>query len=123
MPKALLIDDSKFMRNWLRKILEANDFEIVAEADNGIHGIVQYHDHQPDLVLMDVVMPKMNGVRTLEHLLKADPAAKVIICSSLAHNDLIKECAKIGAYDFVHKPFFTELPMLLNKLIQEKEMV
>ncbi|QAS52826.1 response regulator [Halobacillus litoralis] len=117
MPTALIIDDSTFMRNWVRHILENQSFTVVAEANNGILGVVQYKTYSPDIVLMDVVMPKMNGVRALEMIINFDPQAKVIISSSLGDSYLVDQCATIGAYDFIQKPFFDRLPSILDNII------
>ncbi|MCP3026629.1 response regulator [Halobacillus sp. A5] len=116
MRTALIIDDSSFMRNWLKSILESHSFKVIAESNNGIDGIRKYSEHLPDIVLLDVVMPKMNDTSALEQLLLRHPEAKVIICSSLADKQLIDQCARLGAFDFVQKPNLNRISDILAKI-------
>ncbi|WP_253924317.1 response regulator [Halobacillus sp. A5] len=115
----MIIDDSLFMRNWLTSILEAHSFKVTVEADNGVEGIIQYAEHLPDVVLLDVVMPRMSGTKTLEELLRQHPEAKVIICSSVDDQQQMDLCAKIGAFDFVQKPFFERIPSILERVLAQ----
>jgi len=108
MANVLVVDDSKYLRLMINKILGKLGHEIVAEASNGEEAIDAYKDNQPDLVTMDVVMPKLNGLMAIKEILKIDPKAKIIIVTALGHEPLVRQALKLGAKDFVIKPFKVE---------------
>jgi len=97
------------MRAVLKKIILQSGHEIIAEAANGEEAITQFQQSKPDLVLMDIVMPPAprakDGIEALKRIMSADPAAKVVMCSSMGQRALIAEALKSGAKDFVVKPF------------------
>ncbi len=105
----MIVDDASFMRAVLKKIVLQAGHEVVAEAANGDDAISQYQQAQPDLVLMDIIMPPgpkaKDGIEALRHIVAFNPAAKVIMCSSMGQQALIAEAIKSGAKDFVVKPF------------------
>lgn len=104
MPKILLVDDAAFMRMRCAKLLTENGYE-VAEAENGQEAIQKYHLHKPDLVLMDITMPVMDGISATREIKQADPGAKVVMVSALGQQTMVIEAIKAGAKDFVVKPF------------------
>ena len=109
MPKrVMIVDDALFMRAMLRDIFELAGWQVVAEADNGEQAIVEYRNHQPDLVTMDIVMPEMGGIDALKKILTDHPAARIVVCSALGQNNLILEALSAGAKDFIVKPFKSE---------------
>src|SRR5699024_2249684 len=112
----LIVDDSVFMRKWIAGILHNTKYEVIAEASNGREAIHQYYFYQPDLVLLDVTMDEMDGVQALKHLVKLFPGVKVIMCSSLGQQAYINECLKIGAKDFIVKPYFKDLLPILDRI-------
>jgi len=104
MPKILLVDDAAFMRMRSSKLLVENGFE-VAEAENGQEAIAKYQSYQPDLVLMDITMPIMDGITATREIKNLDPNAKVVMVSALGQQTMVIEAIKAGAKDFVVKPF------------------
>ena len=100
----LIADDSEFMRNLLREILEG-EFEIVGEAENGVEAVDMYGEHQPDLVMMDIVMPIRNGIEATEEITGSDPNARVIMCTSVGQEEKMKAAVKAGAEGYITKPF------------------
>lgn len=109
MTRILLVDDSSFMRTWLKKILHKHQYTDIYEAKNGFHAILQFRLHHPDLVLLDINMPEMDGIEVLKRLIKIQPNAAIIICSAMSPSYLIKECIELGAKDFVQKPHFDQV--------------
>lgn len=89
----------------IKKILRKMGHTIVAEASNGEEAIEAFKAHKPDLVTMDVVMPKLNGLMAVKGILSVDSKAKVIIITALGHEPMIRQAIKLGAKDFVIKPF------------------
>jgi two-component system chemotaxis response regulator CheY len=103
-PQVLLVDDSDFMRNLLREILEEN-FEIVGEAENGVEAVELYREHEPDLVMMDIVMPIRDGIEATSEITGSDPDANVIMCTSVGQEEKMKNAVKAGADGYITKPF------------------
>jgi two-component system chemotaxis response regulator CheY len=103
-PQVLIVDDSDFMRNLLREILEEN-FEIVGEAENGVEAVELYREHEPDLVMMDIVMPIRDGIEATGEITGSDPDANVIMCTSVGQEEKMKSAVKAGADGYITKPF------------------
>ena len=106
--RVLVTDDSVLMRTKLRMILEANGYEVVGEAANGIEAFARYRDLRPDLVTLDILMPLKDGFQALREIKAFDPAAKVIMVSSTLTREKITESLKLGAKNFLLKPFNQE---------------
>ncbi len=107
----LIVDDAAFMRMMLKKILTTEDFEVVAEAENGREAIKLYEEHNPDLVTMDITMPDMDGIEAVEHILEYDEDANIIMVSAMGQQKMVVEAVQAGAEDFVVKPFEDERVM------------
>ena len=109
MGTVMVVDDASFMRAVLKKIILQSGHEVIAEAANGDDAITQFQNAKPDLVLMDIVMPPgtkaKDGIEALKQIVTANPAAKIVMCSSMGQQALIAEALKAGAKDFVIKPF------------------
>jgi two-component system chemotaxis response regulator CheY len=103
--RVMVVDDALFMRNILKDIFVRYGFEVVAEADNGEAVLQLYLDTRPDLVTMDIVMPKKSGIEALQDIMAADPEAHVIMVSALGQDSLVIEAVEAGARDFIVKPF------------------
>ncbi|MCL1818286.1 MAG: response regulator [Spirochaetaceae bacterium] len=103
--RVLIIDDLAFMRAAIRTVLEEAGMEIAGEAENGKEGIILYMQTKPDIVLLDIVMPVMDGITTLQRLIRDDPSARIVMCSALGEQELIVRAIQLGARDFVVKPF------------------
>lgn len=104
MAKILLVDDADFMRMRSAKLLTENGYSVV-EAQNGAEAIEVYLAEKPDVVLMDITMPVMDGITAVREIVKRDPQAKVIMCSALGQQTMVIEAIKAGAKDFIVKPF------------------
>jgi two-component system, chemotaxis family, chemotaxis protein CheY len=104
MAKILIVDDAEFLRVRISKMLVGDGYE-VAEAENGLKAIEKFQEIHPDLVLMDITMPEMDGLTALKQIRGIDPKAKVIMLTALGQESVVLEAIKSGARDFVVKPF------------------
>lgn len=100
----LAVDDSKTMLAMMSAYLKGSNFELVATANNGTEAVEKYRELKPQLVLLDVVMPEVTGLETLEQILGADTTACVVMVSSLGTEATVQDCLKKGAKSFVQKP-------------------
>ena len=100
----LVVDDSIFMTKQITQILTSNGFEIVGTAENGEEAIAKYQELKPDLVTMDINMPKMDGMTALKKIMESDPLAKVVMISTLAKQEIIKKSLMLGAKSYIVKP-------------------
>ena len=106
MAKNILIcDDAAFMRMMIKDILTKNGYNIAGEAENGAKAVEKYNELTPDLVLMDITMPEMDGSQALKKIKEADPGASVIMCSAMGQQAMVIESIQSGAKDFIVKPF------------------
>jgi two-component system chemotaxis response regulator CheY len=106
--RVLIADDASFMRQMIREIIEEEGYEVVGEATNGIEAVAQFEALSPDLVTMDIVMPKCSGIDAVKGILKDNPNARVVMCSALGQETLVMEALQAGAADFIVKPFKPE---------------
>ena len=106
MAKNILIcDDAAFMRMMIKDILTKNGYNVIGEAENGAKGVEKYNELKPDLVLMDITMPEMDGIAALKAIKAADAGATVIMCSAMGQQAMVIESIQSGAKDFIVKPF------------------
>ena len=106
MAKNILIcDDAAFMRMMIKDILTKNGYNIVGEAENGAKAVEKYNELKPDLVLMDITMPEMDGIEALKKIKSGDPNASIIMCSAMGQQAMVIESIQSGAKDFIVKPF------------------
>ncbi len=103
--RLLVVDDALLMRKRIREIAEDVGWEIAGEASNGEEALVLYQQQKPDLVTLDIVMPKMDGVSALRQLMQFDPRARIVMISAVDQKAKLKECIQAGAMDFIVKPF------------------
>ena len=108
MARVLVVDDLLFMRLMLRDILDQHGFELAGEARNGHEAVAQFQALQPDVVLLDITMPHLDGISALKQILALDPAAKVVMCSAISEHATILKAVQIGARDYIVKPFRAE---------------
>ena len=106
--RVMIVDDALFMRNMLKDICVRAGFEVVAEADNGETALELYRVHRPELVTMDIVMPRRSGIEALQDIMAEDPQARVVMVSALGQDSLVLEAVEAGARDFIVKPFKEE---------------
>ncbi|NLJ60105.1 MAG: response regulator [Firmicutes bacterium] len=107
MPLALIVDDAAFIRLRTRKLLEENGYE-VEEAKDGEEAIQKYKEVSPDVVLLDITMPVMDGITALKGIKSIDPQAKVVMCTAVGQQSLVLEAIKAGANDYLLKPLDPE---------------
>ena len=106
MAKNILIsDDAAFMRMMIKDILTKNGYNVAGEAENGAKAVEKYNEIKPDLVLMDITMPEMDGIQALKKTKEADSSALVIMCSAMGQQAMVIESIQAGAKDFIVKPF------------------
>lgn len=120
-PRILITDDTIFTRTVLKSILSANGFKQFYEAGNGEEAVKQYKLNKPDVVLMDITMPVMNGIDALKEIKAFDSAAKVIMCTAMGQRSMVLEAIQAGADDFIVKPFQTNrvLESVQNQIKRE----
>lgn len=103
--KLLIVDDALIMRMRIREIALQAGWEVVGEATNGAQAVELYRELRPDLVTLDIVMPKMDGVEALRKIREEEPQARVCMVSAVNQKEKLAECIKLGAIDFIVKPF------------------
>ena len=101
----LIVDDAAFMRMMIKDILTRNGYNVVGEAENGAKALEKYKELSPDLVLMDITMPEVDGIQALKNIRAEFPSAKVIMCSAMGQQAMVIDSIQNGASDFVVKPF------------------
>ena len=104
----LIVDDAAFMRMMIKDILTKNGYNVAGEAENGAKALEKYNELKPDLVLMDITMPEVDGIQALKNIKAADPSAQVIMCSAMGQQAMVLDAVKRGAKDFIVKPFQAE---------------
>ena len=103
--RVLIVDDAAFMRMMIKDILSKNGYEVAGEAENGLRAVEKYKELTPDLVLMDITMPEMNGIDAVKNIKALDPGAKIVMCSAMGQQAMVIVSIQAGARDFIVKPF------------------
>jgi len=111
-----IVDDTSFMRKMAADILKNSGHEVVGEAANGKDAISQYEKLKPDIVIMDLQMPEMNGTDAIREILRIDPEAVILVCTASNQQDLVEGAMEAGAKGYLMKPFN---PERLNKVIEK----
>ena len=101
----MIVDDAAFMRMMLKDVLSKGGYETIIEADNGKKAVEKYKELMPDLVIMDITMPEMDGLEAVKEIMKINKDAKVIMCSAMGQQSMVVEAIQSGAKDFIVKPF------------------
>ena len=101
----LIVDDAAFMRMMIKDILTKNGYNVAGEAENGLKAVEKFKEVNPDLVLMDITMPEMDGIQALKKIKESSPEAVVIMCSAMGQQAMVIESIQAGAKDFIVKPF------------------
>jgi len=104
----LIVDDAAFMRLMLRDILSGDGYEIAGEADDGPKAIELFKRLRPEVVMMDITMPEMNGITVVKEIIDFDPLARVVMCSAMGQQGMVIQSIRAGAMDFIVKPFQPE---------------
>lgn len=105
MARVLVVDDAAFMRKMLSDVLAKGGHEIVGEAGNGNEAVERFQELRPEVMTLDITMPDKDGIEALKEIIAIDPSANVVMCSALGQESKVLESIKIGAKDFVVKPF------------------
>jgi two-component system chemotaxis response regulator CheY len=105
--RILVVDDAAFVRAKIGRLLSANGY-VIEEAENGAEAVSKYQSYRPDIVLMDITMPIMDGISAVRELRRLDPGVKVVMCTALGQRAMVLEAIKAGARDFIVKPFDNE---------------
>lgn len=108
MARVMIADDSESVRLTLKDMVEAGKHKVVAEAVDGIDALEKFDSVKPDVLLLDVAMPKKDGLETLVEIIKYNPQAKVVMITAHDDMDLIENCIKVGALAYITKPFNTD---------------
>ena len=103
--KVLVVDDSSFVRMMIRQFLVHLGYTNILEAKNGFEAVEFYKENKPALTILDVTMPELDGLSALKEIISFDPTAKVIMCSAISQELVVREALALGAIDFVPKPF------------------
>ncbi|PJI08207.1 MULTISPECIES: response regulator [Clostridium] len=118
MARVLIVDDAAFMRLSMKSMLVKNGFEVVGEAENGEIGVIKYKELSPDIVTMDVTMPKLDGIQSLKLIKEYDSKAKVVMITAMGQGKTVKRAVLNGAKSFIVKPFDeAKLVETLNKVL------
>ena len=105
MARVLVVDDAAFMRKVLGDALASGGHEVVGEAANGKEAVDSFQNLRPELTTLDITMPEKDGLEALAEIMAIDPAARIVMCSALGQESKVLESIKLGAKDFVVKPF------------------
>ena len=108
MARVLVVDDAAFMRKMVSDALTKGGHEVVGEAGNGTEAIQRFQELKPELTTLDITMPEKDGLAALKEIIELDPSARVIMCSALGQESKVLESIKLGAKDFIVKPFKAE---------------
>jgi two-component system chemotaxis response regulator CheY len=122
MARVLVADDASFMRQMIREIVEAEGHEVVGEASDGDEAVEEFKRLHPDVVTMDIVMPRRSGIDAVKGIVALDPSACIVMCSALGQETLVQEALQAGAKDFIVKPFKPDAVVAtLGKVLEKEE--
>jgi two-component system chemotaxis response regulator CheY len=117
MASVMIVDDSDAIRMVLKDIVTIGKHNLVGELQNGMGVLDEYIKVKPDIVLLDMAMPKKDGVSVLKEIIKYNPAANIIMISASDNQDTVKECLSLGAKAYILKPFnFQEVLDIITKV-------
>jgi two-component system, chemotaxis family, chemotaxis protein CheY len=108
MARVLVVDDAAFMRKMVTDALTKGAHQVIGEAANGNEAVERFRDLRPEVTTLDITMPEKDGLTALQEIIGLDPGARVIMCSALGQESKVLESIKIGAKDFIVKPFKAE---------------
>jgi len=119
----LVVDDSVFARKNVTKMVESFGGKVVAEAGDGVTSITEYDRTSPDIVLMDITMPQMEGIEAAERIIRQHPDARIVMVSSVGYQENIVAALQKGAKHFVQKPVKPEVLYEVIKYVMGTDLV
>ncbi len=119
--RILLVDDSAFVVKQLQQIFVSENYKVVGTAENGEEGVLMYKEHKPDLVTLDITMPKMDGITALTKIMEFDKEAKVVMVSALGKEDMVKKALLAGAKNYITKPLDRKKVLERVKMVLDKK--
>ncbi len=118
MYKILLVDDAGFMRKMIQTHLTKAGYTDFIEGEDGAQAVKLYEENKPDLVIMDITMPNMDGIEALREIKSKHPQSKIVMCSAMGQEAMVMEAIKLGALDFIVKPFKQDrIVQTVNKIL------
>ena len=118
--KFMVVDDSDIIRTKIQNVLDEESFEIVGTAKNGLEAIQQFKELKPKVITMDITMPFMDGIETIEQIVKLDDEVRILVVSALSDKATLIKAMHLGAYGFLCKPFSDlELADAVQELIED----
>ena len=118
MAKILIVDDSRTSRRILKEILTKAGHEIIGEASDGEEGYLKFKELQPDLVTLDITMPKMDGIEALKLIRREDENTAVVMITAAGQSEKMRQAVQYGASEFVAKPYETyEVTETIEKVL------
>ena len=118
MAKIMLVDDAAFMRMMIKNSLTQAGYEDFIEAQDGVEAVKKYSEENPDLVIMDITMPNMDGLQALKKIRESDEEAKIVMCTAMGQESMVIDAIKSGAKDFIVKPFNAQrITETVNKIL------
>ncbi len=114
MARILIVDDTLFMRTMLQAIVSDEGHEVIGMAEDGYQGVFEYTQNRPEIVLLDILMPKMDGIMALKTLMAYDPTARILMVSAIQSVKMIKLAITCGARGYILKPF--QRPQLMQEI-------
>jgi two-component system chemotaxis response regulator CheY len=120
MASVMIVDDSDAIRMVLKDIVTIGKHNLVGELQNGEAALQEYIKSKPDVVLLDMAMPKKDGVSVLREIIEFNPVANVIMISASDNQETVKECLRLGARAYILKPFnFQEVLDIISKVVKQ----
>lgn len=120
MKKILIVDDAAFVREVLTQILVKHNFEVIGEAHDGEEAVQKAKELAPDLIIMDIVMPKKSGIQAAQEILTVNPKQKILACSTEGSETMVVKALEAGCLDFIEKPFKIENLIKTIQSVTEK---
>jgi len=118
--RILVVDDSLIIRKQIERVLGNTDFEFVGSAIDGTDALMQFKQARPQVVTMDLTMPRLNGVDTIKLMMEIDPTVKILVISALRDKRTAMHAIRVGGYGFLYKPFSVmELTQALSELFED----
>lgn len=118
--KVLIVDDSRTSRRMLREIMEEIGLTVIGEAKDGEEGFLMYKELNPDMVTLDITMPKIDGIQALSLIKKYDPEALAVVITAAGQREKMVQAVKYGAAEFITKPYDKpEVEFILKKIIEK----